>query len=90
MPDYIRRPFIPADDALPQRRHRKMLKDGSAEVWPQHAEDIFLDGLKQYWSSPWANFSRGRSRWRNQFLVDHLRAHGIERYVHVFLCYMPY
>ena len=61
---------------LPQRRHRKMLKDGSSEVWPEDAERIFLDGLKLYWASPWANFSRGRSRWRNQFLVDHLNKHS--------------
>lgn len=64
---------------LPQRRHRKMLRDGSSEVWPEDAERIFLDGLKLYWASPWANFSRGRSRWRNQFLVDHLNKHQIIR-----------
>lgn len=73
----------PASDVsavpLPQRRHRKMLKDGSSEVWPQEAEDIFLDGLREYWNSPWANFSRGRSRWRNQYLVDYLKKHGIDR-----------
>ncbi|KAI5123293.1 hypothetical protein M0805_009314 [Coniferiporia weirii] len=67
------------DNPLPQRRHRKMLKDGSSEVWPQDAEVVFLDGLRDYWNSPWANFSRGRSRWRNQFLVDYLKKHGIDR-----------
>ncbi|TDL27538.1 hypothetical protein BD410DRAFT_426163 [Rickenella mellea] len=66
-------------ESLPQRRHRKMLRDGSSEVWPQHAEDLFLKGLEDYWNSPWANFSRGRSRWRNQFLVDYLKRNGIER-----------
>lgn len=66
-------------DPLPQRRHRKMLKDGTSEVWPQDAENVFLDGLREYWNSPWANFSRGRSRWRNQYLVDYLKKNGIER-----------
>lgn len=36
-------------------------------------------GLREYWESPWATFSRGRSRWRNQFLVDYLQKSGIER-----------
>ena len=36
-------------------------------------------GLHQYWESPWATYSRGRSRWRNQFLVDYLAKAGIER-----------
>ncbi|KAH8117470.1 hypothetical protein DFH11DRAFT_1724466 [Phellopilus nigrolimitatus] len=67
------------DSSLPQRRHRKMLKDGTSEVWPQDAEDVFLDGLREYWNSPWANFSRGRSRWRNQYLVDFLKKKGVER-----------
>lgn len=85
------------NDSLPQRRHRKMLRDGSSEVWPQSAENVFLEGmyppsltqsptalifhtgLREYWNSPWANFSRGRSRWRNQFLVDYLQKAGIER-----------
>ncbi|KAI0321636.1 hypothetical protein OF83DRAFT_1168273 [Amylostereum chailletii] len=63
----------------PQRKHRKMLKDGSAEVWPEDVENIFVKGLKEYWNSPWATYSRGRSRWRNQFLVDYLRSSGIDR-----------
>ena len=36
-------------------------------------------GLRQYWESPWATYSRGRSRWRNQFLVDDLKEAGVER-----------
>ena len=36
-------------------------------------------GLKEYWDSPWATYSRGRSRWRNQFLVEHLKKAGIDR-----------
>ncbi|KAI0273376.1 hypothetical protein BC834DRAFT_205426 [Gloeopeniophorella convolvens] len=63
----------------PQRKHRKMLKDGTSEVWPESVEKIFVDGLRQYWESPWATYSRGRSRWRNQFLVDYLKEAGIER-----------
>ncbi|OBZ75241.1 hypothetical protein A0H81_04397 [Grifola frondosa] len=62
----------------PQRKHHKLLKDGS-EVWSQEVEAIFVDGLRKYWESPWATYSRGRSRWRNQFLVDHLKRAGIER-----------
>jgi hypothetical protein len=38
-----------------------------------------VPGLRQYWESPWATYSRGRSRWRNQFLVDYLKDAGIER-----------
>jgi TEA/ATTS domain len=38
-----------------------------------------VSGLRQYWESPWATYSRGRSRWRNQFLVDYLKEAGIER-----------
>jgi hypothetical protein len=83
----------------PQRKHRKMLKDGTSEVWPESVEKIFVDGavilasscslsylyvsatsgLRQYWESPWATYSRGRSRWRNQFLVDYLKEAGIDR-----------
>lgn len=63
----------------PQRKHRKLLKDGTSEVWPESLEEIFVEGLRQYWESPWATYSRGRSRWRNQFLVDYLQKAGIER-----------
>ena len=40
-----------------------------------------LLGLREYWDSPYATYSqsRGRSRWRNQYLVDYLQKHGIER-----------
>ncbi|KAI8998712.1 hypothetical protein BD414DRAFT_512301 [Trametes punicea] len=62
----------------PQRKHHKLLKDGS-EVWSKEVEKIFVEGLKQYWQSPWATYSRGRSRWRNQFLVDHLKRAGVDR-----------
>ncbi|KAF8163269.1 hypothetical protein B0H34DRAFT_650490 [Crassisporium funariophilum] len=66
----------------PQRKHRKLLKDGSGtEVWPESIEKIFVQGLREYWESPYATYSqsRGRSRWRNQFLVDYLQKQGIER-----------
>ncbi|KAF8902120.1 hypothetical protein CPB84DRAFT_1658882, partial [Gymnopilus junonius] len=66
----------------PQRKHRKLLKDGSGgEVWPESIEKVFVQGLREYWESPYAAYSqsRGRSRWRNQFLVDYLSKHGIER-----------
>ncbi|KAG8217485.1 hypothetical protein J3R82DRAFT_5630 [Butyriboletus roseoflavus] len=63
----------------PQRKHRKLLKDGSSEVWPEDIERIFVQGLREYWESPWATYSRGRSRWRNQFLVDYLQKHGVDR-----------
>ncbi|KAF9464665.1 hypothetical protein BDZ94DRAFT_456593 [Collybia nuda] len=66
----------------PQRKHRKLLKDGSGtEVWPESIEKIFVQGLREYWDSPWATYSqsRGRSRWRNQFLVDYLQKMGINR-----------
>ncbi|KAI0082700.1 hypothetical protein K474DRAFT_1585334, partial [Panus rudis PR-1116 ss-1] len=67
-----------AKSLTPQRKHHKLLKDGS-EVWSEDVERIFVEGLKEYWDSPWATYSRGRSRWRNQFLVDHLKKYGIVR-----------
>lgn len=63
----------------PQRKHRKLLKDGTSEVWPEVIENIFVEGLRKYWESPWATYSRGRSRWRNQFLVDYLQKAGVNR-----------
>ncbi|KAF8636721.1 hypothetical protein AX17_003524 [Amanita inopinata Kibby_2008] len=82
-PDRIRN----ADDGstkslTPQRKHRKLMKDGSGiEVWPESVEKIFVEGLRKYWESPYATYSqsRGRSRWRNQFLVDYLKKSGVER-----------
>ncbi|KAF8228201.1 hypothetical protein L208DRAFT_1292868 [Tricholoma matsutake] len=72
----------PKKTLTPQRKHRKLLKDGSGEeVWPESVEKIFVQGLREYWQSPWATFtqSRGRSRWRNQFLVDYLQKYCISR-----------
>ncbi|KAH9934777.1 uncharacterized protein B0H18DRAFT_1114635 [Fomitopsis serialis] len=62
----------------PPAQAPQLLKDGN-EVWSQEVERIFVEGLRKYWESPWATYSRGRSRWRNQFMVDHLKKHGIER-----------
>ncbi|KIP09120.1 hypothetical protein PHLGIDRAFT_87223, partial [Phlebiopsis gigantea 11061_1 CR5-6] len=67
-----------AKSLTPHRKHHKLLKDGS-EVWSEDVERVFVQGLKEYWESPWATYSRGRSRWRNQFLVEHLKKAGIER-----------
>ncbi|KAJ7097960.1 hypothetical protein B0H15DRAFT_823613 [Mycena belliarum] len=77
-------PPMPAPSAsaslTPQRKHRKLLKDGSGTaVWPEAVEAVFVQGLREYWDSPWATYSRGRSRWRNQFLVDYLNNLGIVR-----------
>jgi hypothetical protein len=47
-------------------------------AWPSNLY-VCVTGLRQYWESPWATYSRGRSRWRNQFLVDYLKDAGIER-----------
>ncbi|GLB34988.1 putative TEA/ATTS domain family protein [Lyophyllum shimeji] len=77
-----RKPDSCTSTLTPQRKHRKLLKDGSgAEVWPESVEAIFVKGLHEYWESPWATYcqSRGRSRWRNQFLVDYLQKAGVNR-----------
>jgi TEA/ATTS domain len=44
-----------------------------------YLDHCLQSGLRQYWESPWATYSRGRSRWRNQFLVDYLKEAGIDR-----------
>ncbi|KAK1225061.1 hypothetical protein PQX77_012008 [Marasmius sp. AFHP31] len=66
----------------PTKSTRKRLRygSGSEEVWSEHIEAIFVDGLRAYWDSPRATYSgRGRSRWRNQYLVDYLQGKGITR-----------
>ncbi|KAH8829177.1 hypothetical protein DL96DRAFT_1597047 [Flagelloscypha sp. PMI_526] len=67
----------------PARKHRKLLKtpQGTEEVWSEAIEQVFVQGLRAYWASPFANSqgNKGRSRWRNQYLVDYLKKHGIER-----------
>ncbi|KAK7054926.1 hypothetical protein VNI00_003389 [Paramarasmius palmivorus] len=65
----------------PSRKHRKLLKDGSGEeVWPEHVERFFYQGLQVYAGSTLAAASTGgRSRYRNQFLVEFLASRGIVR-----------
>ncbi|EDR14279.1 uncharacterized protein LACBIDRAFT_292246 [Laccaria bicolor S238N-H82] len=78
----MKNPDSAHDSLTPQRKHRKLLKDGSGtEVWPESIEKIFVQGLKEYWNSPYATYSqsRGRSRWRNQFLVEYLQSKEITR-----------
>ncbi|KAF7322948.1 TEA domain-containing protein [Mycena chlorophos] len=64
-----------------RRKHHKLLRDGSGTaVWPENVEEIFIQGLRNYWDSPLASYSgRGRSRWRNQFLVEYLSSMGVQR-----------
>ncbi|KAF6765173.1 hypothetical protein DFP72DRAFT_870308 [Ephemerocybe angulata] len=60
------------DSLTPQRKHRKLLKDGSGvEVWPEAIEKTFVQGLREYWASPYATYF--------PFLVDYLQRHGIQR-----------
>ncbi|KAF9260145.1 hypothetical protein L218DRAFT_621338 [Marasmius fiardii PR-910] len=80
-PPYIRTALAssmsPAKRTLiPQRKHHKLLKDGSDS---EAIDRVFTEGLKAYWNSPWASCSGGRSRWRNQYLVEFLQQRGIER-----------
>jgi hypothetical protein len=54
-------------------------------IWSSFISNIKLiylslyTGLRQYWESPWATFSSGRSRWRNAYLVEYLQKAGIQR-----------
>jgi hypothetical protein len=34
----------PSKTLTPKRKHRKMLKDGTSEVWPENVERIFVEG----------------------------------------------
>ncbi|KAF4587098.1 hypothetical protein EYR40_011119 [Pleurotus pulmonarius] len=61
----------------PKRKHWKTV--GGAEVWPEHIEEVFVQGLIDYKNSPFAACPGGRSRYRNQFLVEHLAKAGIIR-----------
>ncbi|KAJ7321271.1 hypothetical protein DFH08DRAFT_1033866, partial [Mycena albidolilacea] len=64
----------------PQRKHRKLLTDRSGNaLWSESIEAVFVQGLREYWDSPWATYSRGCSRWRNQYIVDYLQNLGITR-----------
>jgi len=58
-------PFSDSKPLTPQRKHRKLLKDGSgAEVWPESVEKIFVQGsffLFSLGSSPSSLFLPPRS-----------------------------
>jgi hypothetical protein len=58
----------------------KIFVEGAVIITFPHLPYLYVSsGLRQYWESPWATYSRGRSRWRNQFLVDYLKEAGIDR-----------
>ncbi|KAF4564946.1 TEC1 family protein [Pleurotus pulmonarius] len=62
----------------PRRKHWKTGSNGM-EVWPEHIEEVFVQGLREYRDSPLAAHSFGRSKFRNQILVEHLARAGITR-----------
>jgi hypothetical protein len=41
----------PPKTLTPKRKHRKMLKDGSSEVWPEDVERVFVEGTRRLFSS---------------------------------------
>ncbi|KAJ7911218.1 hypothetical protein B0H13DRAFT_1567591, partial [Mycena leptocephala] len=61
------------------RKYSRLKDDADTAVWPDSIEAILVQGLREYWDSPWAMYPRGRSRWRTQFLVDYLQNLGIVR-----------
>ena len=64
------------------RIHRKDICTRCTAISSFHpSSSHFPSGLKEYWNSPDATYSqaRGRSRWRNQFLVDYLQSKEITR-----------
>ncbi|VDC06575.1 unnamed protein product [Peniophora sp. CBMAI 1063] len=69
----------PKQTLTPSRKHRKMLKNGQGEVWPEYIEEIFVEGLRAYWRSSSVSFQSGRSRERNDFIVKYLGEMRIER-----------
>jgi hypothetical protein len=56
-----------------------VLVQGPSIIFPQKKSFDAPPGLREYWDSPWATYSRGRSRWRNQFLFEYLQNRGIVR-----------
>jgi hypothetical protein len=42
----------PRATLTPKRKHRKMLKDGTSEVWPEDVEKVFVEG--EFHSRPFA------------------------------------
>ncbi|KZV72908.1 hypothetical protein PENSPDRAFT_546303, partial [Peniophora sp. CONT] len=69
----------PKQTLTPSRKHRKMLKNGQGEVWPEYIEEVFVEGLRAYWRSSSVSFQSGRSRERNDFIVKYLGEMKIER-----------
>ncbi|KAF4583651.1 hypothetical protein EYR38_002406 [Pleurotus pulmonarius] len=67
-----------AKSLTPKRKHWKTGSNG-IEVWPEHIENTFVQGLREYKNSPFAVRSSERSRYRNQFLVEYLAKAGITR-----------
>lgn len=65
------------------RRHKKMLRDGSGEVWPDHAELLFSKAIQEY--DRQSNLASANSHYppdlpsRNEFIVRYLRDRGLER-----------
>ncbi|KAF4583653.1 TEC1 family protein [Pleurotus pulmonarius] len=62
----------------PRRKHWKTASDG-IEVWPEHVEKVFVQGLREYKDSPFAAHSFSRCKFRNQLLVEYLAKAGITR-----------
>lgn len=45
-PPTMKKESSPSDSLTPQRKHRKLLKDGSGtEVWPEAIEKTFVQGM---------------------------------------------
>ncbi|KAJ7618635.1 hypothetical protein FB45DRAFT_1033827 [Roridomyces roridus] len=63
--------------SVPERKQRKESND--THLWPESVNTHFATGLREYWASPWATYSSGRSRWRAQFVKDYLQNLGIIR-----------
>lgn len=65
------------------RRHKKMLRDGSGEVWPDHAELLFAKAIQEY--DRQSAIASAQSPYppdlpsRNEFIVKYLHNAGLER-----------
>jgi TEA/ATTS domain len=71
--------MVPVKSGLRASKKLSSMVRRSPPLPLSHLTCVAVSGLRQYWESPWATYSRGRSRWRNQFLVDYLKEAGIER-----------
>jgi hypothetical protein len=43
--DSAKRKAVRKSAVTPQRKHHKMLKDGTSEVWPEDVEKVFIQGM---------------------------------------------